>query len=554
MIKVLFSKDDSQAANDPVSAEIESDNDGDGEKVPVAETEQGVIGDGVYIAGNDVSGMDYTAVNKTLDDYVASVVAGSVDINIGKKTVTATLEGVGAECDTDAAIVDAFALEDPGKIDLAFDIDEEMFRQFVERECRKYEVQPKNAKLKRENGAFVVKRGKVGKTIDEAATRELLVKAVNESVAAGGTVSIDAVIKEEDPDYTSEDMARCKDVIGKFATNYSEGKVQRSANLRNAVSFINGTIVYPGETMSVAGKIFPLSEDNGYKPAPSYENGHVVDSLGGGVCQVSTTLYNAVLRAELEVVQRQNHSMMVDYVQPSMDAAIAGDYKDLKFTNNTDTPIYIEGSAYGGILTFTLYGHETRPSSRKIEFLSEKAQTIQPGADVVTKDPNMAEGTEHVTQSAHIGYVANLYKIVYENGVEVSREKVNSSRYNASPRHVTVGTKKAGDDKDKEEDKDKDKKDKDKADNNKTGKDKTSNDKADKDKTDTKPKSDESKSSNSEANTSQPAHAEQPAAEQPVVEQPAPEQQTAPDLAADAAGGADGGAAPDAAADPAAVQ
>ena len=90
-----------------------------------------------------------------------------------------------------------------------------------------------------------------------------------------------------------------------------------------------------------------LPKPNGYANAAAYENGQVVDSIGGGVCQISTTLYNAALLAEMEIVQRQNHSMIVTYVDPSNDAAIAGTYKDLKIKNPYDTPIYIEGYTSG---------------------------------------------------------------------------------------------------------------------------------------------------------------------------------------------------------------
>lgn len=470
LIKVIFfgvAGSSSAETTDSIQTEAE----------PVAESEQGVISKGVYIAGTDVGGMDYAEVNKALDDYVKTLVTASVDINVNDNTVTASLQDIGVECDTDSAVAGAFELENPGTVNLQFDVDEDIFSEYLNKQCRQYEVKPKNAKLKRTNGAFVVKKGKVGKTIDEKATREALISTINDSLVAGKTMSVDAVIIEENPEYTSEDMARCKDVLGKFSTNFQESQRERSANLRNAVSFIDGSIVYPGETFSVAGTIYPLSEDNGYKAAPSYADGQVVDSLGGGVCQVSTTLYNAILRAELEVIQRQNHSMMVTYVDASMDAAIAGDYKDFKFCNNSDTPVYIQGNAYGGVLTFTVYGHETRPADRKVEFKSEKVQTIEPGNDIVTKDPTKPEGYEHVTQSAHVGCIANLYKIVYENGVEVSNNKINSSRYNAEPRHVIVGAKKSDKDKDKDKDKDgeesedkKDKKDKDKKDKDKKDK------------------------------------------------------------------------------------
>jgi vancomycin resistance protein YoaR len=166
-----------------------------------------------------------------------------------------------------------------------------------------------------------------------------------------------------------------------------------------------------------------------------------VDSLGGGICQVSTTLYNAVLRAELEVVERSNHSMIVTYVDPSADAAIAGTYKDFKFTNNTDAPIYIEGTTANKQVTFTIYGEETRPSNRTVKYVSQTLSTTDPGVLIVA-DAGQPIGYRTV-ESAHKGVVAELYKHVYVNGVEESVTKVNKSTYKASPRTITIGV--AGD-------------------------------------------------------------------------------------------------------------
>ena len=123
----------------------------------------------------------------------------------------------------------------------------------------------------------------------------------------------------------------------------------------------------------------PYTKENGFAEAGAYQNGKVIQSMGGGICQVSSTLYNAVILAELGVEQRQPHSMLVDYVQPSMDAAIAGDYKDMKLKNTTETPIYIEGYVSGGYVTFTIYGKETRPENRTIKFVSETLSTKDGG-------------------------------------------------------------------------------------------------------------------------------------------------------------------------------
>jgi vancomycin resistance protein YoaR len=206
----------------------------------------------------------------------------------------------------------------------------------------------------------------------------------------------------------------------------------------NGCSKINGTVLYPGDEFSVYEAVSPFTQENGYELAGSYSNGTVVESFGGGICQVSTTLYNAVIRAELEVTMRYNHSMLVSYVPPSDDAAIAGTYKDMRFVNNTDSPIYIEGYCYNKTITFNIYGHETRASNRKISFesetLSQDAATLQ-----FNLDSGQGIGYWSVVQSAHLGTSARLWKVVTVDGVEESREIFNKSTYQASPKIITVG-------------------------------------------------------------------------------------------------------------------
>ena len=510
---------------------VNEGNTSDGNDVNSAtEKEYGVIEDEVYIEGIAVGGMNYDEASAAVTDYAGSLLSKQVTITVNDNMLTTNLAAVGVVCNTEEALTGAFAAKEQEKVNLTFDIVEGVFGDFVETECTQYEVKPKNAKLKRVNGEFVVKRGRVGKLIDVEATRAELLNAVNTSIINGSVINVNAIIIEENPQYTSKDMARCKDVLGKFSTTFQEGQTDRSANLRNAAGFIDGTVLFPGETFSVADTIYPLSEDNGYKAAPSYADGQVVDSLGGGVCQVSTTLYNAVLLAELEIVQRQPHSMVVSYVAPSMDAAIAGDYKNLKFSNNTDAPIYIQASVYGGVITFTVYGEETRPASRTIKYESEIVETIEPGADVVTKDPNQPEGYEKVTQTAHVGYVANLYKVVYENGVQVSRDKVNYSKYNAEPRYVTIGTKKVKD-KDKDKDKDKNNKDNNGSDKNNNN-DKTTtnnNNNNNNNNTNNNSSSNNSENADSSSNAETPAATDAPVEEPKITPEPAAEPEITPE-------------------------
>ena len=251
--------------------------------------------------------------------------------------------------------------------------------------------------------------------------------------------SIDLAIDVTEPKGSVEELQKMTDVLGTFTTSYSTSSSARCKNVENGCRLINGTLLYPGDEFSTYDAIKPFTEANGYYPAGSYQNGKVVDSLGGGICQVSTTLYNAVLLSELEVTERNNHSMIIAYVKPSMDAAIAeAAGKDFRFVNSWDNPVYIEGITEGKQITFTIYGVEQRDPGRVVRYESETLSTTRPDHEIIT--PTTSQGVGYISvESAHIGYTAQLWKVVEENGVEVSREVINKSSYKVSPRSATVG-------------------------------------------------------------------------------------------------------------------
>ena len=236
---------------------------------------------------------------------------------------------------------------------------------------------------------------------------------------------------------TREQLEQIQSVLGTFSTTFTRNS-NRGKNIAHAASLINGALLMPGEEYSASTGMGPRNAANGYLEAGSYLDGQTVQSYGGGVCQVSTTLYNAVLLAELEITERWAHSMTVDYVKPSMDAAVAEGVKDLKFKNNTDSPIYIEGYTVGGKLTFAIYGKETRPTTRKVTYVSEvTSRTAAKKRFVASGD---AVGTLKKSVSGHDAVKAKLWKIVTENGAEVSREAINTSNYQSSKATWKVGT------------------------------------------------------------------------------------------------------------------
>lgn len=423
-----------------------------------ANTENDVICEGVYIGNIDVGGISAQEAEVKLKKYVEEAKNEKVTVVIEDKKVTTTLEELGYTCDVDAFVEEAYDYGKTGDIikrykdrkdveknnkvyDLAFDLDSAKVKEFVEEECTVYDIEAKNATMKRVNGEFVIEEAKEGQEIIVDETVSKIEKTISSQWVSGG-IEIVAIINTVTPQYDSSVLQDCKDVLGSCYTSFASSGSSRSQNLVNAASLIDGTIVYPGEVFSTAEKLVPFTVDNGYQVAQAYSNGQVIDSVGGGVCQAATTLYNALLRAEIEITERYNHSMIVGYVKPSMDAAISEGYKDLKFKNNTDTPIYVEAYTANRNIYFNIYGKETRDTkNRRVEYISEVLETIQPGEDKVTIDETKPESYMTVTQSAHVGYKAKLWKVVYENDKEVSREQVNYSYYAPEPRYVTKGGK-----------------------------------------------------------------------------------------------------------------
>lgn len=316
-------------------------------------------------------------------------------------------------------------------------VDPEKVTAFVDTHSQDILTLPQNASIRRKNGAFVITESVSGRAVDTEAT----VQALNDALAGQqeGTIRADAVITEQEPEITSEELASIRDVLGTCTTGFSSSGEARSTNISVGAAKIDGRVLMPGEVLSGYECLQPFTTANGYKTAAAYENGKVVDSIGGGVCQIATTLYGASLEAEVEIVQRQNHSMIVTYVEPSMDAAIAGTYKDIKIKNNYSTPIYVEAYTSGKNLTFTIYGKETRPKGRKVEYISETTDTTSPGEPELIVDETLAPGASIQEQSPHTGLKSRLWKVVTVDGVETERTLLNEDTYNASKAIYRVG-------------------------------------------------------------------------------------------------------------------
>ena len=421
----------------------------------VNKTDAKVIHDHVYIGETDVSGMNEEEAKQALLAKVEEYGEAKATIKVGEEATEATLQELGLSMDNvDKTVKQAISYGKQGSVwkrwnqirklkkenkvfDDDFALDTEKMSAVIAEKAQPLEVRAQNATIRHTGNGFEITDEVEGTIIDTNTSIEKLTEYLNTEWDYKD-LEFEVIQTVEEPEIRREDLESIQDELGSFYT--AAGSGTRVTNIARATELINGTVLMPGETYSVEQATVPYTEENGYVSGSAYENGQVVQNIGGGLCQVSTTLYNAVLYAELEIVTRSAHSMIVTYVEPSRDAAIAEGLKDLQFKNSYDTPILIEGYLDGSNnLWFHIYGKETRPSNRSVEYESETLEVI----DYTTKyvaDSGLTLGEMNSEGSKINGRVAKLWKVVYEDGKEVSRKVMNNSRYNASELKITVGT------------------------------------------------------------------------------------------------------------------
>ena len=412
--------------------------------------------DNVFVGPVNVSGMNKKEITMAMESHLEKMKKVEADLKVESVTAIASLENLGLEYKNIAALADnAVAYGKEGSLWECYKavrglkkekyivkehyiLDEEIVTAYMKEKVAPLAVRAKDAEIKKTGEGFEIIPEKEGVILARKKSIEKLTKYLNGEWDYK-TFSLDMEFKRDKPDIRSADLESIQDELGKFATNAGGGT--RWKNLETGVGKIDGLVVMPGEEISVHDVTAPYDKEHGYVAAGSYENGQVVETYGGGICQVSSTLYNALLFAEVEIVKRYPHSMLVAYVEPSRDAAIAGTTKDLVFKNNYDTPIYIKGEIDGSnMLTFTIYGKETHKEGRTVKYESEVISTMEPGI-TYQEDSSASLGTMTATGSPHTGKEARLWKIVMVDGKEESRKNINYSKYNKSDKIVKVGTK-----------------------------------------------------------------------------------------------------------------
>ena len=276
-----------------------------------------------------------------------------------------------------------------------------------------------------ETGKFVFAGEENGFAIDQ----EKLIDDITQALAAKDfDAKIEASGSAVAPEITAASAKEQYKTIGSFTTNTTSNK-NRNTNVRLAAEAINGTVIKPGHEFSFNGTVGQRTEAKGYKGAAAYNNGEVVQEIGGGVCQVSTTLYNAVFKAGLKISYRRSHTFEPNYVTPGRDATVSYEQPDFKFINTSSTAIGLRASYADQKMTVSVYGIPILEDGITWDLESKKVEDLGVPEPEYVEDQTLDPGVEKTTSKGSSGSRWETYKVVYKDGKEISRELDHKTTY-----------------------------------------------------------------------------------------------------------------------------
>ena len=273
-----------------------------------------------------------------------------------------------------------------------------------------------------------------GSRLDTQALARDIAQALD---AGGGSVALS--VESIQPEVTVASLSSQYGMIAYAVTNASSSSSNRLTNIALSLELINGTRLDPGETFSFNETVGERTTDRGFKVATAYSSGEVTEEVGGGICQVSTTLFNAAVKSDMEIVERHNHSLTVSYVDLGKDAAVDWGNKDLRFTNTGDEPVYIVCLLTDDKHVRIGFFGKLLPNGESITVEGETTGTI--GYETVYQ-PNLSfpSGYSEVTQRGRNGYTAVAYKIRWDaEGNQISSELLCSSTYRTTNEIIEYG-------------------------------------------------------------------------------------------------------------------
>ncbi|NLL06282.1 MAG: vanomycin resistance protein VanB [Clostridiaceae bacterium] len=397
---------------------------------------------GVRIENVAISGIDKSKAKEKIQQEVNKNFAGKkLSFKYGEREWNIDLNEISYAFLIDSAIESAYRIGREGNfihrlmtvynvrgrnvnIALTSQFDRKKLRSILERIKTEIDQKEVDASAIYKNGEVTFNKEIIGKNIDVDKNMELIENILLEKKFS----TIELIVDNIYPRIRYNDISVIEKAISTFSTSFNSQKVDRSFNIKLACEKINNTVLLPGDSFSMDEALGPRSISNGYRNAPVIIKGKYLEGVGGGVCQVTTTLYVAVLKSKLEVLERRPHSLPLGYVDAGQDATISEGYIDFKFKNNKEYPVLISAQVSGNNITIRIIGIK-EDASQTVKLKSVVVKELPPEKEIIVHDNTIPIGEVIVEKTAITGRRVVVYRETYENNKLIEREKISEDTY-----------------------------------------------------------------------------------------------------------------------------
>ncbi|MGI6669359.1 MAG: VanW family protein [Acetivibrionales bacterium] len=397
---------------------------------------------GIMIENTDVSWMTVDEAKRAILEHLAEQSdTGDITLIYGNRKWEVALREIGYEYMVDNALKQAYYIGREGNIfrklynsillsieghsiNIEGSFDSDKLGDILERIKEECDTDEKNAEITYEDGEITFTREVVKRSLNI----ERSLEKAEKQLAAKDFSEIELVVDEKKPHIVYEDIKEINGVLSEFSTKFDTNDTNRTDNIKLACSRINGTILLPGESFSMNKALGPRTRENGYKEAPIIFKNELVPGTGGGVCQVSTTLYNTVLLAGMNVIEREHHSIPLYYISPGRDATITENSIDFRFVNNLEYAICLQAGVKGNRLIIRVLGRK-KEDDVVYKLKTDIIGVYNPEPPEIIYDNTLKPGEKKVERKEAKGLRVVLYREAYKNGELQWREKLTEDYY-----------------------------------------------------------------------------------------------------------------------------
>lgn len=409
------------------------------------------IAQGVTISDIEVSGLTKDQARERLEKDVKEWLTQPVTLDVDGERIDLSLETLGTLVQIDPVLNDAYDIGRKGslfnkakskfdasygvKLNLIPEWDDQKFTEGLNTHLTRFNKAPIDASFHLNSQNLMdIQSEQPGRSVNA----EALLPQVKKTNIFEKPAHFNVEFIEKKPSVLATELENVKinGLIASYTTKFDASLVERSENVRLAALALDGALIKPGETLSFNGIVGERTVEKGYKDALIIENGEFVSGLGGGICQVSSTLYNVGLLANLAISERSNHDLAISYVPLGQDATVVYGYLDLKMNNDTGGYLLLRSTVTRNSLTIDLYG-KVKPGQKVL--LINNLESVLPFEEQTIKDTSLSPGQHIVKQSGQPGYIVSSSRTVTQDGTLIKTESLGKSNYTPIPKIIAVG-------------------------------------------------------------------------------------------------------------------